>query len=93
MLCAHDKWTPGLRGSRAHRGGLPIVDAQVGLDGGGDAARAAQHAGRGAADENVVLADGGAVEHGIERGHLRSVHQRAIGVRAQGRRPHAAGES
>ena len=50
---------------------MAVLDAQVVLDGLVDAASAAQHAGRGAADHDVVLAHLAAVEHGVEGGHLR----------------------
>ena len=55
----------------AHLGGVADADAEVVADGLEDGAAAAQHAGRGAAYHHVKLAHFGAVEHCVERCHLR----------------------
>lgn len=59
-----------VRKCRAHRSGLAVVDAQVVTQRLMDTPGPTQHAGRGAADHHVVLADLAAVEHGVEGGHL-----------------------
>lgn len=57
----------------AHRRCLAIVNAEVLLDGRREGPRAAEHAGRGAAHQDVVLAHGRAVEHGVECGDLHTL--------------------
>mmetsp|Transcript_1198 Transcript_1198/g.3012 ORF Transcript_1198/g.3012 Transcript_1198/m.3012 type:complete len:209 (+) Transcript_1198:652-1278(+) len=52
----------------------PFLDAEVVLDGRLDGLRAADHAGRRAAQLDEILADLGPVEHGVERRHFVDLH-------------------
>lgn len=68
-------------GQRTHCAAAPTAAWWRGT-GGGRAAGAAphlQHAGRGAADHHVVLANPAAVEHGVKGGHLRGGEVSGVG--------------